>query len=184
MKTPSVTSVLEVRMVTVCVDCRIAWPVDVEARCGDAGHTHRPWEVHWHRSEVRLPDDTCVTAVSFDETAPYERVTPPDFGLYLDERWQPPWPHEHVAWPDFGVPSDRAALRTSLNDLLARARAGEQVEIGCLGAHGRTGTALACLAVLTGAEADHAVAWVRSNYCEKAVETDQQADFVSTFEPV
>jgi len=171
-------------MVTVCVECRLSWPVDGQALCSDAGHTHGPWEVHRHVSEVRLPDETCVTAVSFDEAAPYERESRPDFGLYLDERWEPPWPHEHVAWPDFGVPSDGAALRTSLMDLLARARAGEQVEIGCLGAHGRTGTALACLAVLTGTQPDHAVDWVRSNYCEKAVETDEQADFVSTFGPV
>jgi protein-tyrosine phosphatase len=177
-------SVLEVHTVTVCVDCQIAWPVDGEAGCTDADHSHRPWEVHRHVSEVQLPDGTCVTAVSFAAAAPYERETRPDFGLYLDERWEPPWPHKHLAWPDFGIPSDRAALRTSLTDLLARARAGEQVEIGCLGAHGRTGTALACLAILTGVEADHAVAWVRSNYCDQAVETDQQADFVCTFEPV
>jgi len=44
LKTPNVTSVLEVRMVTVCVDCRLSWPVDGQALCSDAGHTHGPWE--------------------------------------------------------------------------------------------------------------------------------------------
>ena len=66
--------------------------------------------------------------------------------------------------------------------LLARARAGDAVEIGCLGGHGRTGTALACLAVLTGTAPDEAVAWVRRRYCDHAVETDAQRAFVERFE--
>ena len=40
---------------------------------------------------------------------------------------------------------------------------------------------LACLAVLTGTPANDAVAWVRANYCEKAVETDEEEDLVATF---
>jgi hypothetical protein len=36
----------------------------------------------------------------------------------------------------------------ALELLLDRARAGQRVEIGCYGGHGRTGTALACLAIL------------------------------------
>jgi len=53
-------------------------------------------------------------------------------------------------------------------------------EIGCLGGHGRTGTALACLAVLAGHSPADAVAWVRTHYCDHAVETDDQAAFVLT----
>jgi protein-tyrosine phosphatase len=134
-------------------------------------------------SEVRLPDGTAVVAVSFDESAPYERETTPDYGLYLDERWDPPWPHEHLAWPDFGVPADGAALREALAAFLARARAGQLVEVGCLGAHGRTGTALACMAAMAGADPERAVEWVRANYCAEAVETPQQAAFAGAFQP-
>ena len=112
---------------------------------------------------------------------PYLREDAPSFGLYLDERWAPPWPHDHLDWPDFGVPDDLDALRRALTDLLVRARQGERVEVGCLGGHGRTGTALACLAVLTGTPAHDAVAWVRANYCDKAVETDAQEHLVATF---
>jgi protein-tyrosine phosphatase len=96
---------------------------------------------------------------------------------------EPPWPHAHLNWPDYSVPADPDALRSALVDLLDRARTGAAVEVGCLGGHGRTGTALACLAVLTGAPASEAVAWVRANYCEKAVETDDQARFVAAFAP-
>ena len=131
-------------------------------------------EQHVHHDAVALPDGSTVVAVSFDPA--YERETPPDFGLYLDARWDPPWPHAHVDWPDFGLPADPAAFVASLEDVLARARRGEVVELGCLGGHGRTGTALACLATLAGVENDP-VDWVRSTYCERAVETDDQAVF-------
>lgn len=138
---------------------------------------------HHHRSPVTLPDGTTVTAVSFDETGPYRRAAPPDFGLYLDQRWDPPWPHEHLDWPDFGLPADMSDATTAFRDLLERARRGEIVEIGCLGAHGRTGTAIACLAILTGEPAGEAVAWVRGAHCPHAVETDEQIRFVEGYRP-
>ena len=136
---------------------------------------------HVHRDVVELADGTSVTAVSFLAGDPYGRETAPSFGLYLDARWAPPWPHELVAWPDFGVPDDLDALTTALEGLLARARGGEVVEIGCWGGHGRTGTALACLAILTGTPRDGAVDWVRARYCSHAVETDEQRAFVGAF---
>lgn len=80
--------------------------------------------------------------------------------------------------PDFGVPADPAELMAALQCALERARAGQRVELGCLGGHGRTGTALACLATLTGHPADDAVEWVRAAYCKKAIETDAQVEFV------
>jgi hypothetical protein len=138
-------------------------------------------QVHVHRTAVELADGTSVTGVSFVGGDPYIRDPAPDFGLYLDARWDPPWPHRHAAWPDFGVPDDAGALSAALALLRDRARAGDRVEIGCLGGHGRTGTALACLAVLTGTPADQAVDWVRARYCPKAVETDAQRAFVQTF---
>jgi protein-tyrosine phosphatase len=64
--------------------------------------------------------------------------------------------------------------------VLERARTGEQVEIGCLGGHGRTGTALTCLAILAGHPAAEAVAWVRANYCPDAVESAGQEAFVGS----
>lgn len=140
-----------------------------------------PPKPHVHRTPVRFADGTTVMGVRFLGDDPYVREDAPDFGLYLDERWAPPWPHEHVDWPDFGVPEDVAALRRTLTDLLYRARKGERVEVGCLGGHGRTGTALACLAVLAGTPANDAVAWVRANYCYKAVETDVQEQLVAAF---
>jgi hypothetical protein len=137
-------------------------------------------ERHVHRTAVEFADGTSVTGVTFLGDDPYSRDTAPTFGLYLDAKWDPPWPHEHVAWPDLGVPG-ADEVTASLQRLLVRGRGGERVEIGCLGGHGRTGTALACLAVLTGTPGDAAVEWVRANYCPDAVETAEQDKFVDNF---
>lgn len=135
---------------------------------------------HAHRDAVTFGDGTTVVGVRFLVDDPYTRQEAPTFGLYLDEHWAPPWEHAQLPWVDFGVP-DAAELRIALQDVLERARRGERVEVGCLGGHGRTGTALACLAVLTGTPPSDAVAWVRASYCEKAVETDEQRAFVAAF---
>jgi hypothetical protein len=172
-------SVTDVSVVLVCAECQTFWPLGAAARCTDPGHRHGQHELHRHRTVVALPGRAEVVAVSFDDADPYGRDPTPDYGLYLDGRWRPPWPHDHVDWPDFGVPADAAGLMAALRAVLRRARAGDQVEVGCLGGHGRTGTALACLAVLGGHPPTDAVAWVRPNYCASAVETDDQAAFVA-----
>lgn len=171
----------EITTVVVCSECGVFWPLDPgPAKCHDEGHHHFRHELHRHRTAVVLPDGTALVAASFDEADPYHRDQPPDYGLYLDARWRPPWPHECLEWPDFGVPADPTSLLASLEGLLERARAGDRVEIGCLGGHGRTGTTLACLAVLSGHPRSDAVAWVRANYCGNAVETEEQERFVAT----
>lgn len=84
-----------------------------------------PWPgPHTHRSAVRLPDGTNVTAVSYDIGDPYRRDQPPDFGLYLDRRWAPPWEHDYLDWPDFGIPAKYERMVAALNNLLERARGG------------------------------------------------------------
>jgi hypothetical protein len=168
------------RVVLACPDCKTHWYEAAEpAKCTDAGHQHQRFELHRHLAVVRLPDGTEVTAASFDPVDLYGRDRPPAYGLYLDERWQPPWPHDHLDWPDFGVPDDPAPVLAGLQELHHRASRGERVEIGCLGGHGRTGTALAALAVLGGHPPDEAVAWVRAHYCPQAVETPEQEAFVA-----
>ncbi|WP_075015239.1 protein-tyrosine phosphatase family protein [Geodermatophilus obscurus] len=108
----------------------------------------------------------------------------PSFGVYLLGR--PPgalgWESRWVRWPDFRLPADPAALRAALTEVWERS-AGERVEIACGGGTGRTGTALACLAVLDGVPAAEAVALVRRVYRPRAVETRRQARFVAGFGP-
>lgn len=108
----------------------------------------------------------------------------PEFGLYLLGRppKATPWPARWVRWPDFRLPADRADARDALREAWERA-AHERVEVACGGGRGRTGTALACLAVLDGVPADQAVAHVRAAYHPRAVETPWQRRWVERFAP-
>ena len=82
-----------------------------------------------------------------------------------------------MRWPDFRLPSDPDDARAALRTAWERSD-DERVEVACGGGRGRTGTALACLAVLDGVPADDAVAWVRAHYDPRAVETPWQRRWV------
>ena len=100
--------------------------------------------------------------------------SPADFALLLADGPPPAWSHRRIRWPDFWIPLDRADALDALHEAHRRAHAGERVEVGCRGGVGRTGTALAALAVLDGLRPDQAVAWVRAGYHPRAVETPWQ----------
>jgi protein-tyrosine phosphatase len=85
-----------------------------------------------------------------------------------------------VRWPDFRLPSDAQHARIALREAWERAD-GDRVEVACGGGRGRTGTALACLAILDGVPAADAVAFVRGGYDERAVETPWQRRYVARF---
>jgi hypothetical protein len=122
---------------------------------------------------VVFPDGTAVRASSLAVRG----VEACDFGLYLDARWAPTWPAVVVGWEDYGLPWDFRAAAAAIRDAFERARDGEVVEVGCAGGLGRTGTVLACMAILAGVRPDGAVAWVRDHYDERAVETQAQEDW-------
>jgi protein-tyrosine phosphatase len=106
----------------------------------------------------------------------------PAFGVYLLGHQPPPVPWDAcwLRWPDFWLPSDRATAADALRDAWERA-ATERVEIACGGGYGRTGTALACLAVLDGLPGHQAIAYIREHYASRAVETPWQRRFVTRF---
>jgi hypothetical protein len=128
---------------------------------------------------VRFPDGTEVTASPL--CARRDENPDRDFGLYMDPRWAPTWDAELIDWPDFGLPSDSNRAAEQIRSAFARALAGERVEIGCTGGLGRTGTALACMAILAGVRPDEAVRWVRANYDPRAIETPEQEAWVAQF---
>ncbi|MEU6181710.1 protein-tyrosine phosphatase family protein [Streptomyces coeruleorubidus] len=138
----------------------------------------------WSESDVgvlRLPSGRLVRGRGLRHPlAP--RAPLPAYGVYLLGRQPPevPWESDWIRWPDFRLPADRAAARVTLREAWERA-AGERVEIACGGGRGRTGTALACLAVLDGVPAGEAVAYVREQYDRRAVETPWQSRYVRRF---
>lgn len=106
----------------------------------------------------------------------------PEFGLYLLGKRppSPPWPNRWICWPDFRLPSDRDGAHQALLEAWRRSDL-ERVELACGVGRGRTGTALACLAVLDGVPPDEAVAFVRRGYHRRAVETPWQRRYVERF---
>jgi hypothetical protein len=110
-------------------------------------------------------------------------ASPADRAVVLGSGPLPPWPARRVRWPDFWIPLDRADALAALTEALDRARAVERVEVACHGGIGRTGTALAALAVLDGLPADGAVGWVRERYHPRAVETPWQRRWLRLIGP-
>jgi hypothetical protein len=127
---------------------------------------------------VELPDGRRVRGRGLRRGVPTGED--PELGVYLLGRPPPPTPWEQrwVRWPDFRLPPDRDAALATLGEAHERAAAG-RVEVACGGGVGRTGTALAALAVLSGVDPADAVDWVRRTYHHRAVETPWQRRWVA-----
>lgn len=172
-----------------------------------AGHEYAiPDCRHW-RQRFELNDRIEIFASAiFDRPAdPDSRgdfVGPPHIGLYLDERWAAhslllsPGPElpflrkrtnagRIVLWPwaDYEIPDEPRLFARALKWLLREAGKGKVIEIGCMGGHGRTGTVLACLLVLQGANPATALTKVWTEYCSEAVESRAQQELVRQFGP-
>jgi hypothetical protein len=154
---------------------------------------------------ITFPDGTTITGGRIADAVRDASPTPPDLGLYahggarptatrlghLINRitgrplhagsWSPVWEVVWIRWPDMGVPVDDGAAVSAIEAAFARAKAGERVEVRCLGGKGRTGTILCCMALLAGVPAADAVGWVRDRYDRRAVERRSQHDWVARF---
>ncbi len=120
----------------------------------------------WDRSApgiLRLPSGKLIRGRGLSRPLP--DGPHPAFGVYLLGQPPPevPWESRWLRWPDFRLPADRDDVLPALTEAWRRA-ATERVEIACAGGRGRTGTALACVAILDGVPASRAVAFVRENY--------------------
>lgn len=142
---------------------------------------------------IALSDGTLIRGRGRREPLPAGPM--PDFGLYLGrppdqhrrnlprrrEPWQPDWAADWIDWPDFRTPRDDGLAADLIEHAYLRARAGHRVEIACGGGTGRTGTVIACMAVLAGVPAADALAWTRRHYRRRAVETRGQRRWIGWF---
>jgi hypothetical protein len=141
---------------------------------------------------ITLPDGTLIRGRSRRERLPAGPL--PDFGLYpgrppdqprcaLFRRpgWRPDWPADWIDWPDFRTPRDGRLAADAIEYAYLLARAGQRVEVACRGGTGRTGTVIACMAILAGHPAADAVAWTRHHYRPRAVETAGQRRWIHWF---
>ncbi|MYW03017.1 protein-tyrosine phosphatase family protein [Streptomyces sp. SID3343] len=137
----------------------------------------------WEATDVgvlRLPSGRMVRGRGLRHALPAGST--PTYAVHLLGKTPPevPWEADWLRWPDFRLPADHARARELLTRAWDRADT-DRVEVACGGGRGRTGTALACLAVLDGVPADRAVAFVRSHYDRRAVETPWQKRYVLRF---
>lgn len=129
---------------------------------------------------MRLPSGRLVRGRGVRRPLPEGQE--PTFGLYLLGRRPPSvsWEARWLRWPDLALPLDRSAAEAALREAWTRA-ADERVELACWGGNGRTGTAMACLAVLDGVPNAEAVSYVRKHYRPRAVETPWQRRYIARF---
>ena len=110
--------------------------------------------------------------------ATYNKPEVPD--LSSDDRSK--WPSlAYIWWGDYKAPNPDIVLYAQW--AAKEWMAGKNIQFGCFGAHGRTGTFLAMLLVETGLEPDgeSAIKWVRDNYCFDAIEGKAQMDFLKDY---
>lgn len=92
-------------------------------------------------------------------------VTTPDNYLDLD-------------WPDYKEPPVPLKFFKMLHQEIVKAKF-KNVLISCMGGHGRTGTALAAILVAAfNYEPEDAVDFVHTNYCEEAIESRAQFEYL------
>lgn len=87
-------------------------------------------------------------------------------------------PTMDIDWPDFSTPD---LLKTWWEQFVVGLRnlpPDSNVGMYCEGGHGRTGTAMSILAALTEQTDKDPVAWLRKRYCDEAVESWRQIDYI------
>lgn len=83
-----------------------------------------------------------------------------------------------IYWPDMQVPNvEKSGWEVLLSDIRNNTSI-KKVLFSCMGGHGRTGTALAVMAGLTGVIDGDPVEYIRQNYCEEAVESQKQITYI------
>jgi protein-tyrosine phosphatase len=80
-------------------------------------------------------------------------------------------------WPDYGAINLRPAFWSAVTSYFLKHKS--KVLVFCVGGHGRTGTALACLLITScNMTAKQATKWVRESYCKHAIEGQKQEDYI------
>lgn len=128
---------------------------------------------------IQLADGRRIRARGLETSSPPGPA--PQLGLYLLAHRPPAmdWEQRWLPWRNYWLPGRRQAA-AALCEAFERS-ATERVEVACEAGTGRTGTALACLAVLAGTPVEDAVPYVRYRYDDRAVRAPWQRLFVRWF---
>lgn len=106
-------------------------------------------------------------------------VVPPEIQREISTSRNPTiiWP-----WPDHSTPLNKKQFFRVIKILHKLARSGKRIEIGCVGGHGRTGTAAALFLILEGLTATKAIRYIHSQYCPSAIESVSQMELIYEFD--
>jgi len=131
------------------------------------------------RGGVAVPGNS-VTVLLTSEDLPY--AIPAGWATWRSRYFNSHLRGALVYWPwrDMTTPELTGQTLGRLIELHQLHRSGKLIEVACFGGHGRTGTLLAILAALAkGWHHDKAVKLLRQGYCDRAIETKGQEQFVS-----
>lgn len=104
-----------------------------------------------------------------------------DYGMRMSSKatpWDGPQQY-YLPIPDMGVPESVEKFKQYVAWVAEQLEAGAKVHCGCIGGHGRTGMFLAALCKTVSPETEDAITHVRENYCQKAVESAKQVDWLN-----
>lgn len=178
----------------LCLGVNCDWKQDIEG-IPVATYIFTPTCKHW-REPVKVGEFTiwCSSYYGYDETLEPK----PDIGVYLSTLWDSLlgkiWSNRfalkkaHVPYPAVIVDwIDRSGLGNGTLTYLVgfvskHLYAGKQIDIGCHGGHGRTGTLLACLLVkFENLTPEQAIKEVRTRYCKEAIESKSQEKTIQEY---
>lgn len=103
-----------------------------------------------------------------------------DHGMTFTSR-QFPWMEGHEIQyliTDRAAPKDAPSFLKLVDWTIEQIVAGKKIHAGCIGGHGRTGLFFAALVARHTGRAD-AITYVRENYCQRAVESKAQIEFLA-----
>lgn len=82
---------------------------------------------------------------------------------------------------DRKIPKNMSTFDTILEEMYEYLKDGKRVHISCIGGHGRTGTVIGCFLGKYCKDITDPVAYIRKEYCKKAVETYEQHCLVNKY---
>lgn len=106
------------------------------------------------------------------------RIPVPELSKWASEK-EPKYKFKEIVldWPDMGVVTLPKEFWDDLVQYLIKNKL--KMLMFCVGGHGRTGTAMASLLVTAlGWTPERSIKWVKENYCDQAIETFTQTDYV------
>ena len=125
------------------------------------------FDVVMNLTGTSIKNKTAKHTIPIPELKKWEKMLPPGKD-YVEM---------NMEWPDMGtIPAPIQFWK----DLVGYLKTNKKTMlVFCMGGHGRTGTAVASLMVACDLfKPNEAIKWVRKNYCERAIETTKQENYI------